>query len=316
MKMLVTGGTGFIGQGLINKLLCRGHDVVVLDTSNKLQHNDVEVLIGDVRNFNDVLHATRGCDVVWHLAYINGTNKFYSHQDDVLDVAVRGALNTMDAALSCGVNRYVLASSGEVYNNPTIIPTSETERLMIPDVTNPRFSYSGGKIISELLAIHYAQKRGLDCLIFRPHNIYGPYMGSGCVMSQLMHKIYVATDCLQKQSCTICIQGTGDETRSYCYIDDLAEAAYIIGTYGKPGEIYNAGAEEEITIRQLIHQIGKILNIDIAIESGKILDGSPTRRCPDMSKTSALGFKPAFNMHDGLLKTLEWFAKEYTTCRL
>lgn len=163
MKMLVTGGAGFIGQGLVRELIKHGHNVVVLDNLDKDAAFDIPgaVLIrGDVRDRDLVFRLANGCDVIWHLAYINGTRNFYKRQDEILEVGVKGTLNTIDAALAHGVKRYVIASSSEVYNNPTVIPTPETERLMVPDVKNPRFSYSGGKIISELLA--YIMLKSVD----------------------------------------------------------------------------------------------------------------------------------------------------------
>lgn len=324
MKMLVTGGAGFIGRGLVKKLLSLDHEVVILDNFHKSEGrsvldafpegSEVSLIDGDVRDRELVFSATEDCDMVWHLAYINGTHKFYTYQDEILEVGVKGTLNTIDAALEHGVKRYIIASSGEVYNDPVNLPTPETERLMIPDVKNPRFSYSGGKIISELLALHYAQVRGLDTVIFRPHNVYGPYMGFGHVVSQLMAKIYKATNGLKESSCTIQIQGSGDETRSYCFIDDLADAVALIGLEGTPGEVYNAGVEDEISIKTLVMRIANVLGVDVDIIPGKVLEGSPARRCPDMCKTGALGFEPKFFMKEGLLQTYDWLREDIEAC--
>jgi nucleoside-diphosphate-sugar epimerase len=128
---LVTGGSGFIGAGLVAELLARGQRVRVLDDHSRgrparLQplldgpHGAaLEVVTGDVRRLDDVLAATRDCAFVWHLAYVNGTRFFYEKPDLVLEVGIKGALNTVEAALACGVRRYVLASTSETYNTPT-----------------------------------------------------------------------------------------------------------------------------------------------------------------------------------------------------
>ena len=150
MKVLLTGGSGFLGSELCNELLKVGHDVVVLDDHSRgkparLERfgDQVKLVDGDVRDYNAVKAATEDCEVVWHLAYINGTRYFYEKPDIVLEVGVEGTQNTIKAALECGVRRYVLASTSETYNEPSHVPTTESERLMIPDVTNPRFSYGG-----------------------------------------------------------------------------------------------------------------------------------------------------------------------------
>ncbi|MCA9543518.1 MAG: SDR family NAD(P)-dependent oxidoreductase, partial [Myxococcales bacterium] len=190
---LVTGGSGFIGAALVRELVAHGHSVRVLDDHSRGRPQrlaDLEAKIqlvdGDVRDLDAVMAATEGCQFVWHLAYVNGTRFFYEKPDVVLEVGVKGALNTVEAALECGVERYVLASTSETYNQPTHVPTTEAERLMIPDITNPRFSYGGGKIASELLALHLGGHRGLETVIFRPHNIYGPDMGFEHVIPEIV----------------------------------------------------------------------------------------------------------------------------------
>ena len=121
--------------------------------------------------------ATQGMDEVHHLAFVNGTEFFYSQPDLVLDVGVRGMVNVIDACRKHGIGTLVLASSSEVYQTPPKVPTDETAPLAIPDPLNPRYSYGGGKLISELMAINYGRKYFNRVLIFRPHNVYGPDMG-------------------------------------------------------------------------------------------------------------------------------------------
>lgn len=161
VRMLVTGGSGFVGAGLCSQLVAQGHEVIAFDNNSRgharrLAHlgDAIEFVEGDVRDFDHVRSVTGGCEMVWHLAYVNGTRFFYERPDDVLEIGIKGALNTVEAALAEGVGRYALASTSETYNTPYRIPTDETEMLKIPDITNPRFSYGGGKIASELIALH------------------------------------------------------------------------------------------------------------------------------------------------------------------
>ena len=179
-RFLVTGGTGFIGSGLVRGLLAAGAFVRSLDNDSrgargrlaslKEHHgNKLELVDGDIRDAKAVAAATEGVDSVAHLAYVNGTEFFYSKPELVLEVAVKGMINVLDACEEHGVRDVVLASSSEVYQTPPSVPTDESAPLSVPDVLNPRYSYGGGKIISELLAINYGRKKLDRVTIFRPH---------------------------------------------------------------------------------------------------------------------------------------------------
>ena len=183
-KFLVTGGTGFLGSGLVRGLLAAGATVRSLDNDSrgaKVRLADVadkvELVTGDVREPADVARAVRGVDCVCHLAYLNGTEFFYTKPDLVLEIGVKGMMNVLDACIAENVKDLVLASSSEVYQTPPRVPTDENVPLSVPDVLNPRYSYGGGKIISELLALNYGRKHFERVAIFRPHNAYGPDMG-------------------------------------------------------------------------------------------------------------------------------------------
>ena len=135
------------------------------------------------------MQAAAGVDEIHHLAYVNGTEFFYSAPELVLDVGVRGMINVIDACRANSVGTLVLASSSEVYQTPPHTPTDETAPLVVPDPLNPRFSYGGGKIISELMAINYGRKDFERVLIFRPHNVYGPDMGFEHVIPQFCRRL-------------------------------------------------------------------------------------------------------------------------------
>jgi len=318
MQMLVTGGSGFIGAALVRVLVAQGHAVRVLDDHSRGAPErladlvgQVEVVDGDVRDARAVRAACDGCEVVWHLAYVNGTRFFYEKPDVVLEVGIKGALNTVEAALDAGVRRYVLASTSETYNQPTHVPTTETERLMIPDITNPRFSYGGGKIASELLALHLGGHRGLEAVIFRPHNIYGPAMGFEHVIPEVVERIVRLSDGLKKSRITLPIQGDGLETRAFCYIDDGARGAALAGLAGEPGGIYHLGVEEEVSIREVIERIGAVLGVTLDIEPGPLRAGGTSRRCPAIGKLRALGYAPEVSLTEGLTRTARWYADHF-----
>lgn len=197
MRHLVTGASGFLGAALCRALVESGEQVRGFDDGSRgkssrltnLQGPNFELIEGDVRELSQLREASAGCELVWHLAAINGTRNFYERPGEVLDVGVRGTLNAIDAALASHCRRLVLASSSEVYGQPQTLPTPEEEPLHIADPKNPRFSYAGSKLIGELLALHYAASQGLETVVVRPHNVYGPDMGHEHVIPELVRKL-------------------------------------------------------------------------------------------------------------------------------
>jgi nucleoside-diphosphate-sugar epimerase len=312
-QYLVTGGAGFIGAGLVKRLLESGARIRVFDNNSrgsaeKLGRavNDVEFVIGDIRDIDAVTKAIRGVDCVCHLAYINGTEFFYTRPQLVLEVAVKGMMNVIDACLKHDVAKLVLFSSSEVYYAPATVPTDETVPLIVPDVLNPRYSYSGGKIISELLALNFGRRDFRHVVVIRPHNVYGPDMGWEHVIPQFalrMRKLPKQSRCPTPFE----IQGTGKETRAFIYIDDAIEGALRVIEQGEHLGVYHVGSDKEVTIEQLATDIGRYFGVDIKVVAGELRRGSPPRRCPDISKVRALGFEPRTTLQDGLVKTLQWY---------
>jgi len=313
-SVLVTGGSGFIGSYLVKALVDRGDDVRVLDnnlrgSAEKLDGylDRIDFRQGDILDYKIVEDATKGVEVVYHLAYVNGTENFYSFPEKVLEIGVKGALNTLDAAIHCGVRRYVVTSSSEVYNQPKRIPTPEDERLVVPDVLNPRFSYGGGKIITELLAVHYAGKTELETVICRPHNVYGPNMGVGHVIPQFALRLRDMVEESTQDILQFPIIGTGEETRAFCYVLDAIDAILLAADQGEHRGIYHVGTEEEVSIRSLAEAVAKHRGIPIQIKVSENLSGAPSRRCPSIEKLRALGYEPRWTLEQGIAETVDWY---------
>ena len=314
MKVLLTGGSGFLGCELCNELLQVGHEVVVLDDHSRgrparLERfgDKVTLIDGDVRDYDAVKAATEGCEVVWHLAYINGTRYFYEKPDMVLEVGIKGTQNTIEAPLKCGVRRYVLASTSETYNEPSHVPTTESERLMIPDVTNPRFSYGGGKIACELLTLHLGGFRGLETVIFRPHNFIGPDMGFEHVIPEITGRIVEMSEGLTKTEIDLQIQGDGSETRSFCDVTDGGRGCFLAGEHGENGNIYHIGTEEEVSIKHLVETIGRACGVTVNVIPGELRAGGTSRRCPSIAKVQKLGFEPKYNFEQLVERCVKWY---------
>jgi nucleoside-diphosphate-sugar epimerase len=269
--------------------------------------SEVELVQGDIRDAAAVEAAMRGIEEVHHLAYVNGTATFYESPDLVLDVGVKGIVNVIDACRRQGVGRLVLASSSEVYQSPPHVPTDETVPLSLPDPQNPRLSYGAGKIISELMAINYGRKYFERVLIFRPHNVYGPDMGFDHVIPQFSVRLKRAAAAHPRGAVPFAIQGSGEETRSFCHVDDLVAGVMVMREKGAHLGIYHVGTTEETAISDLAHRMAKIVGREITLRPSAMLQGSTRRRCPDISKLSALGYRPRVGLDDGLPPTLRWY---------
>ena len=314
-RVLVTGGSGFIGSAIVKKFLNLGYTVNILDNGfrnhavqSESRSKSINYFEGDIRNSALVLEASKNVDLVIHAAYINGTENFYKIPFDILEVGIKGTLNVLDAIKTENIKKLVYVSSSETYQDAQIIPTPEQVPLVVPNVDNPRYSYGGGKIASELLIANYAKQHDLNYKIIRPHNIYGPNMGHEHVIPQLLSKFYNAK---LNNKFSIEIQGTGRETRAFCYIDDFIDGFIRVCTSDQMNEIYNIGTNEEITILNLCTEIGKIIGTEFSIISSPIQEGSPLRRCPNIGKINLLGYIPKIKISEGLSKTMEWYFQNF-----
>ena len=312
-KYLVTGGTGFIGSALVRRLLKAGHRVRVLDNQSRGHPrrlggvlHEVELVDGDMRDAAAVRRAARGIDGICHLAYVNGTEFFYTMPEVILEIAVKGMMHVIDACLSEKIGELILASSSEVYQLPPVIPTPEEVPLVVPDVLNPRYSYGGGKIICELLAVNYGRKHIPRVLIFRPHNVIGPDMGWEHVVPQFVLRM---RELCKKEKGTLRfpIQGTGKETRSFIYVEDCVDGVAVLMEKGRHLGIYHVGAKEERTVEELAHAVGRHFGREIEIVPGPEAKGATPRRCPDTAKLRALGFTPRVPFEDALALTAKWY---------
>lgn len=315
-KYLVTGGTGFIGAALVRRLIREGHSVCSFDndargSAEKLAGlgSQLSIVTGDIRDPESVQKAAANVDSVIHLAFINGTEFFYSKPDLVLDVAVRGMLNILDACKKNKIRELVLASSSEVYQTPPQVPTDETAPLLIPDVMNPRYSYAGGKLISELMAINFGRKDFHRVLIFRPHNVYGPDMGWEHVLPQFILRAQKMVKENPRGRVPFPIQGDGRQTRAFVHIDDFTDGLLCVLNKGEHLNIYHIGNPEEITIADVARKIVTRLDRDIELVPQAQAAGGTARRCPDISKLIRLGYHPRISFDEGLPSIMDWYLK-------
>ena len=304
-NILITGGTGFIGPNLAKSLL-KNYNVKIYDNFSRRSLKNIKkipkqikIIKGDIRDKDKFFKALKKIDIVIHLAYINGTRFFYSKPVDILDIAIKGIVNVFDGCIKYNIKELYLASSSEVYQTPKKIPTNELESLKIPNVHNPRYSYGGGKILTELMGIHYGKKYFKKLIIFRPHNVYGKNMGQEHVIPEFINRFK------KIKGKNFKIQGSGNEIRSFIFIEDFVKAFELIMKKGKHLNIYNIGTSQKIKIRELAIKMSKIFKKKIIIKKGKLSKGGTKIRTPDITKIKRLGFKPRYNLDSGMKKILK-----------
>ena len=302
---VVTGGTGFIGSHISELLVKKNFNVKIYDDTSLGSLNNIKnfkkkikFVKGDIRNKKLLNKTLKNTKAVIHLAYVNGTRHFYDIPIKILDIAVKGIMNVLEGCINNNIKELYLASTAEVFQTAHKIPTTEEEPLKIPDIYNPRYSYACGKILSEFMGIHYGKKFFKKLIIFRPYNIYGPRMGKDHVIPDFIQKLKMMKGKNFK------IQGSGNEIRSFCHINDFVGAFDLLLSKGKHLNVYNIGTSEKIKIKDLAYKMSKISKKKIIIIKTPLSKGSTKIRVPDISKMKKLGFKPKLNLDKGLRKIL------------
>jgi len=309
---LITGGSGFIGSAITKNLIEKGYSVTVLDdfsrgSISKLEEikNNISFVNIDIRDSEKVINIFKNNNFtgVIHLAYINGTENFYTRPEEVLEVAISGIQNIIQGIRLAKVDEFYLASSSEVYQNPEIFPTPEDIKLVVPDPYNPRYSYGLGKIIQEFMSLNFL-KDIRKVVIFRPHNIYGPDMGFGHVVPELFLKIK------ESKGGFIELKGNGRQQRSFCYIEDFISAFEILEDINTPSGIYNIGSNFESEIIEVAKIIANLCDRKLEFRSSQAPLGETSRRLPDLSKLRNMGYTPQYPIMEGLELYKQWFESE------
>jgi nucleoside-diphosphate-sugar epimerase len=316
MHTLVTGGTGFLGSAIVRRLVADGDRVRVLD--NNWRGNprrlegvlaDLELVDGDVRDRDVVTKAARGVDRVLHMASVNGTEFFYSQPELVLDVGIRGMLAVLDACRANGVGDLIVASSSEVYQSPPKVPTDEAAPLIVPDILNPRYSYGGQKIASELIAINYGRTGFSRVAVFRPHNVYGPDMGWEHVVPQFALRAADAVAAQPSGPVRFPIQGDGRQTRAFIHVDDFTEALALVLAKAPHLSIVHIGNPEELTIADVAHKVVGHFGRKAELVHETSPAGQTGRRCPDIGRLRSFGFAPRVDFDGGIGPVVDWYLR-------
>lgn len=303
MQILVTGGAGFIGSHLIDRLMEQGHEVLCLDnfyTGDKrnilkwFNHPNFELIRHDVTE-----PIRLEVDQIYHLACPASPVHYQYNPVKTIKTNVMGTLNMLGLAKRVKA-RFLLASTSEVYGDPEIHPQTEDYRGNVNPI-GIRSCYDEGKRVAETLSFDYHRQNDVDIRVVRIFNTYGPRMleNDGRVVSNFV------VQALNGQSLTV--YGDGSQTRSFCYVSDLVEGLIQMmnGDYIGP---VNLGNPDEYTILQLAEAVQQMVNPDAAIEFKPLPQDDPRRRKPDITKAKThLNWQPTVPLQEGLKQTIADF---------
>ena len=303
-RILVSGGAGFLGSHLCERLLQLGHEVVCLDNFFTAARRNIEHLLDDNR-FELIRHdvterITIEVDEIFHLACPASPVHYQRNPVRTIRTAVHGTGNMLDMAREVHA-RILIASTSEVYGDPREHPQRETYWGHVNPI-GPRACYDEGKRCAEALAVSYARQYQVPVRIARIFNTYGPRMheNDGRVVSNFV------LQALRNEAITL--YGDGTQTRSFCYVSDLIEGFIaLLATKEDPGPV-NLGNPSERTILDLAQMIVRLTGSRSTVSHETLPVDDPTRRCPDISKAkSILGWSPKVDIEAGLTQTIAYF---------
>jgi dTDP-glucose 4,6-dehydratase len=308
MRVLVTGGAGFLGSHLCDRLLKEGHEVIAMDnllTGNprNLAHLEAEKRFRFVRH--DVTHfifVDGPLDAVLHFASPASPIDYLELPIQTLKVGSLGTHNALGLALAKKA-RFLLASTSEVYGDPLIHPQPETYWGNVNPI-GPRGVYDEAKRFAEAMTMAYHRYHGVDTKIVRIFNTYGPRMrlNDGRAVPAFMSQALRDDD--------VTIFGSGQQTRSFCYVSDLVDGILRLAE-SKENDPVNIGNPHEMTIEEIAKVIVKMTGAKSRIVSKPLPVDDPKQRKPDITRArTLLGWEPRVKLEEGLAKTLEYFRKK------
>ncbi len=301
MNFLVTGGAGFIGAALANRLVEMGHEVRVIDnlTAGDPSRLDPRVLFtrGDVADIPKLWTLLQGIDCVYHLAARVSVPESIQYPRDYNHVNVGGTVSVMEAMRDAGVKRVVLASSGAVYGRQDEQPLRED---MTPDPDSP---YAVSKLAAEVYVRTIGTLWGIETVALRIFNAYGPGQQLPASHAPVIPRFIKAA----LSGASLVVFGTGQQTRDFVYIDDVVDALVAAATAPQVDrQVINVGSGRETSINELVEAIGQVLGHPLEPIYNLNHSGGVERMCADLTRARALlGYEPSVSLSDGLRLTLE-----------
>ena len=308
MKVLVTGAGGFIGSHLTELLVKQGFDIKAFVRYNSKNSwgwlesspvkNDIEIISGDIRDYDSVSNALRDCKAVFHLAALIGIPYSYVSPKAYIETNITGTYNILQASKDFELEQVLITSTSETYGTAQYVPIDENHPMV------GQSPYSATKIAADHLSISFHRSFNLPVKIVRPFNTYGPRQSARAIIPTIISQIFS-----DKQNLTI---GNLAPTRDLTYVKDTCNGFLEIFKSEKLfGEITNIGMGQEISINDLVKKILKLTEIDKSIETDENRirpDNSEVERlmCNNEKLINNTGWKPAYDLDKGLIETIEW----------
>lgn len=300
-KILVTGGGGFIGSHVTEKLMVLDKDVTILDNLSTGREENipkgVKFVKGDIRDFELLKNVMNDIDLVFHEAANASTPKSVEDPKHDFDVNAFGALNVLSAAIKCGVRKVVYASSAAVYGEPKYVPIDEKH------LTDPISPYGVSKLAGERYCIAFHKSYGLRAACLRFFNVYGPRENLETTLDEV---ILYSNAILHNRLITVL--GDGNQTRDFVYVEDVVEAQLLAAERNEAeGEVINVGTGVETSINNLVETIEMVSGRKAVTQYAPPRKGDILRSFGDISKAQRiLGYKPKFTLKNGIQKLMKY----------
>ncbi|WFE43613.1 NAD-dependent epimerase/dehydratase family protein [Verrucosispora sp. WMMD1129] len=309
-RSLVTGGFGFVGSHVVQRLLDRGDEVVVYDPADPPPDlagaaGDVRHVRGDVRDATALTAAATGVDEIYHLAAVVGVDRYLSRPLDVVEVNVDGTRNALRAGLRCGA-RVLVSSTSEVYGRNPRVPWREEDDRVLGSTATDRWSYATSKAAAEHLTFAYHRQEGLPVVVLRYFNVYGPRQRPAYVLSRTIARLLRGDPPV--------VYDDGRQTRCFTWVPEAAEATLLAAAHPRAvGECFNIGNTVETPVAEAIRLAAEVAGVTVSARTADTGAGLGARyqdiprRVPDCGKAaSLLGWRAETPLATGLRHTVEW----------
>jgi len=310
-KVLITGADGFIGSHLTEMLVAQEYQVKALSQYNSFNNwgwleninckNDIEILSGDIRDFNYCKLISKDVEVIFHLAALIAIPFSYVSPDSYVETNIKGTLNICQAAKENGISRLIHTSTSEVYGTAQYVPIDEKHPLQAQS------PYSATKIAADAMAMSFFNSFDLPVTIARPFNTYGPRQSARAIIPTIITQIATG-----KKEIKL---GDVSPTRDFNYVEDCCRAFIMLAESEKTiGEIINIGSNTEISISNTLKLIKELMSSDVTFindQQRNRPEKSEVYRlwCDNKKINKLVGYKPKINIQDGLKKTIDWITK-------
>jgi UDP-glucose 4-epimerase len=301
MNIVVTGGSGFIGQHIAEKLASEGNKITVIDKrKNKwpFLHKNIHLVEENIRNYKKINTHFKNVDYVFHQAALVSVPESIKKPNETIDDNIKGTVNILKASQENNVKKVIFASSCAIYGSNTKIPLEEKDEAF------PLSPYAISKLTAEYFLKMYNEESKVKTTSLRYFNVYGPRQDYSSQYSAVI-PIFINNALKNKD---IIIYGDGDQTRDFIYVEDIVRANKLVMNKGD-GKSFNVGFGEKISINDLAIKIIELTGSDSKIIHKKGREGEIKHSLADISKISKIGFKPKVGLEEGLGKLISFFKK-------